>query len=102
MITITIFYFCLLCNQGSKPRADRSALHGSHDLIEENPIGQPHVASTRALGHRVHLHVLAVERNNVLPPHQLLEQRNLWQQKQQQNNKKRAFSSEISDTKGEV
>lgn len=71
-----------LWNQGGKSGVYWSGLHDSHDLIEENPVGQPRVAGSGTLWHRVHLHVLAVERNAVLPLHHLLKQLNLWQQKQ--------------------
>lgn len=71
-----------LWNQGSKSGVYWSGLHDSHDLIEENPVGQPCVTSSGTLWHRVHLHVVAVERNAVLPLHHLLKQLNLWQQKQ--------------------
>lgn len=54
-----------------------SILHDSHDLIEENPIGQPLVAVPGTLGNWVYFHVLAVECNAVLPLHHLLKQLNL-------------------------
>lgn len=81
IIPFTLFYICFLCNQDSKARVYWSALHGSHDLIEENPVGQPDVASLSALGRRVHLHVLAVEPNTLLRPHHHFKELNLWQQK---------------------
>lgn len=54
-------------------------LHDPHDLIEENPIGQPQVAVSGALRNRVHFHVLAVVRCTVLTLHHILKQEHLWE-----------------------
>ena len=54
-----------------------SILHDPHDFIEENPIGQPHVAVPGTLGNWVHFHVLAVEQDAVLSLHHLVKQLNL-------------------------
>lgn len=54
-------------------------LHDPHDLIEENPVGQPQVAISGALWNWVHFHVLAVERDAILTLHHILKQQNLWE-----------------------
>lgn len=52
-------------------------LHDPHDLVEENPVGQPGVSLSSALEKRVHLHVLAVELDAALSLHHVLKQHDL-------------------------
>lgn len=70
-------FYCGAELKGNEARKAKSILHDPHDLIEENPIGQPEVAVPGTLGIWVHFHILTVERHTVLPLHHLLKQLNL-------------------------
>lgn len=74
-----MFFYCrerltVRLNKETKPLL---TLHDPHDLVEENPVGQPRVLLSSALENRVHLHVLAVELDAALSLHHVLKQHNL-------------------------